>query len=50
MKIAEPETKMEGKITSSITQSEITTEGKIDTKIGVVEGEIGILGTAVAGI
>jgi hypothetical protein len=50
MKIAESETKMEGKITSSIAQSEITTEGKIDTKIGVVEGEIGILVSGVAGI
>jgi hypothetical protein len=48
MKIAESETKMEGQITSSITQSEITTEGKIDTKIGVVQGEIGTLGSAVA--
>jgi hypothetical protein len=37
MKIAESKTKMESKITSSITQSEIATEGKIDTKIGVVE-------------
>jgi hypothetical protein len=50
MKIAESETKMEGKIPSSITQSEITTEGKIDTKIGVIEGEIGTLGSAVTGV
>jgi hypothetical protein len=48
MKIAESETKMEDKITSSITQSEITTEGKIVTKIEVVEGEIGTLGSDVA--
>jgi hypothetical protein len=41
---------MKGKITSSITESEITTEGKIDTKIGVVEGEIGTLGTSIATI
>jgi hypothetical protein len=50
MKIAESEIKMEDKTTSSITQSEISMEGKIDTKIGVVEGEIRTLGSAVAGI
>jgi hypothetical protein len=50
MKIAESETNMEGKITSSITQSELTTVEKIDTKIGVVEGEIGIFDSAVARI
>jgi chromosome segregation ATPase len=50
MKIAESETKMEGKITSSITQSELTSEGKFDTKIGVIEGEIGTLGATIAGI
>jgi chromosome segregation ATPase len=37
---------MEGKIA----QSELTTEGKIDTKIGVVEGEIGTIGTTIVGI
>jgi chromosome segregation ATPase len=41
---------MEGKISTSITESEITTEGKIDTKIGVVEGEIGTLGISMAAI
>jgi hypothetical protein len=45
-KITQSEAKMEGKIA----QSELTTEEKIDTKRGVVEGEIGTIGTTIVSI